>query len=132
MLNLSYVILYVQDVRRSVAFYRQVFGCQQKFISPEGDYAELASGTTTLAFAVHKLAASNLPQGYRHSRPDALPCGFEIGFESSDIAAVVQTALSAGATEYQPAEAKAWGQTVAYIRDPDGFLVAIGSPLTEQ
>jgi hypothetical protein len=29
----------------------------------------------------------------------------------------------------QPTKQKPWGQTVGYVRDPDGFLVEICSPI---
>jgi uncharacterized glyoxalase superfamily protein PhnB len=38
-------------------------------------------------------------------------------------------ALAAGAEAVRPPAVKPWGQTVAYLRDPDGFLVEPCSPL---
>ena len=130
--KISHTILYVQNVRRSMSFYQQTFGYQEKLISPTEDYGELATGDLTLAFATHNLAASNLAKGYYPCQPETAPPGFELCFETVSVDQVVEKALANGATEYQAMEQKSWGQTVAYLRDPDGFLVAIGSPVEPQ
>ena len=47
-----------------------------------------------------------------------------------DVPETIRTARSAGATiESEPVE-KPWGQTVAYIRDTNGFLVEICTPVS--
>lgn len=38
-------------------------------------------------------------------------------------------ALAAGATELRAPEAKPWGQTVSYVRCPDGTLVELCTPV---
>ena len=125
----AYTILYVRDVPRAMAFYQEVFALQEKFCSPEKDYGELATGSVTLAFARFELAASNLSRGFNRAEVKAMPFGIEIGFESDDVDGTVQKAIAAGATLYEQAQPKPWGQTVAYVRDLDGFLVEIGSPI---
>lgn len=115
-----------------MSFYQQTFGYQEKFISPTKDYGELTTGDLTLAFANHNLAANNLPKGYHACQPETPPPGFELCFETVDVEAVVKKALANGAKEYQTMEEKSWGQTVAYLRDLDGFLVAIASPITSK
>ena len=125
----AYTILYVRDVARAMAFYQEVFALQEKFCTPEKDYGELATGNVTLAFAQLELAASNLSRGFTAVDPAAPPLGIEIGFVSENIDATVQQAIAAGGTLYEPAQLKPWGQTVAYVRDRDGFLVEIGSPI---
>ncbi len=49
--TLGYTIFYVADVRATVAFFGEAFGLEPKFVTDEGDYGELATGATTLAFA---------------------------------------------------------------------------------
>ena len=127
----AYTILYVCDVPRAMAFYQQVFALQEKFCSPEKDYGELATGNVTLAFARFELAASNLSSGFVRADVKDKPFGIEIGFTSKDVEATVQKALAAGARLYEQAQPKPWGQTVAYVRDLDGFLVEIGSPMED-
>ena len=45
------------------------------------------------------------------------------------MAAAVTRAVQAGATLVQAPEAMPWGQTVAYVADPDGFLVELCTPM---
>jgi catechol 2,3-dioxygenase-like lactoylglutathione lyase family enzyme len=126
-MSFAYTILYVPDVERAAAFYETVFGLERGYVDPAGDYLALQSGSTTLSFAREGFVAGN---GVRFEtvRPDATPPGIEIGFEVDDVAAVYQRAVTAGARPwYEPAK-QPWGQTVSYVRDPNGFLVEIASP----
>jgi catechol 2,3-dioxygenase-like lactoylglutathione lyase family enzyme len=126
-MRFAYTILYVPDVERAAAFYETVFGLERGYADPEGNYLALQSGSTTLAFAREGFVANN---GVRFEpvRPDAPPPAIEIGFEVDDIATAYERAIASGATPwYEPAE-QPWGQTVSYVRDPNGFLVEIASP----
>jgi lactoylglutathione lyase len=64
MVKFGYTIFYVTDVTKSIQFYEDSFGVTRKFITPENDYAELATGNTTIAFASKELANSNLQNGF--------------------------------------------------------------------
>ena len=55
----AYTILYINDVAKTIAFYEEAFGFKRKFITPEGDYGELDTGATTIAFANLELASYN-------------------------------------------------------------------------
>ena len=54
-MKLGYVIVYVADVAASLAFYEAAFGLKRRMLTPEGDYGELDTGATTLAFAAQAL-----------------------------------------------------------------------------
>ncbi|RPD43695.1 MULTISPECIES: VOC family protein [Chitinophagaceae] len=129
MIKFAYTILYVADVDKSIAFYETAFGFARKFISPDGDYGELQVGETTLSFASVSLAQSNLKGGFRQSSLSEQPFGIEIGFATLDVAATIAQAVAAGAALLEPPKTKPWGQTVAYVRDPDGFLIEICTPV---
>ncbi len=64
-MQFGYTIIYVEDVRESLAFFEQAFGLQARFIDPTGCYGEVDTGATALAFAAHSLMADLLPEGYR-------------------------------------------------------------------
>ena len=49
--------------------------------------------------------------------------------EADDVPGAYATALDAGATAMQEPAEKPWGQTVAYVRDPNGTLVELGEPV---
>lgn len=131
MATLGYVIFYVADVEASVAFYERAFGLTRRFVSPENDYGELDTGATTLSFASSTLAMSNLERagGFARLDPAAPPPGASITLLADDVAAALTTALDAGATPYTEPTEKPWGQTVAYVRDLDGVLVELATPM---
>ena len=129
MVRFGYTILYVQDVEKSLSFYEAAFGCTRKFITPDGTYGELLTGETTLSFASVAFANSNFNGGFTESRRDAKPFGIEIGFVSDDVEAKLQNAIAAGGLLVVELQKKPWGQQVAYIRDLDGFLVEVCSPM---
>lgn len=130
MIKFAYTILYVQDVTKAVAFYENAFGFTRKFVTPENDYGELLAGETTLSFASTLLANSNLKDGFTESRLADKPFGIEIGFTTDNVAETVSTAIKAGATIVENPKTKPWGQTVAYVRDLDGFLIEICTPMS--
>ena len=117
-------ILYVADVAAAVSFYERAFGLSQGFAAPGGGYATLAGEGGELAFASHDQAAQGVGDEAR-----AAPAGFEIWIEAEDVPAAVERAVQAGAQLVAAPERKPWGQTVAYVRDPDGTLVEIGEPI---
>lgn len=130
MIRFAYTIVYVHDVSRSLQFYQSAFGLQTCFLHPSQTYGELDTGTTKLAFAAHTLAEGNLPDGYqRVDRSSAKPLGIEIAFMTEDVRATVAQAVAAGASMVVDVTEKPWGQTVAYLRDPEGTLIEICSPV---
>jgi lactoylglutathione lyase len=125
----AYTIVYVPDVARSVAFYQTVFGCAVRFMHESGQYAELDTGEVTLAFAGEALADLNLPAGYQRQSADRAPFGMELAFLTDEVDAAVGAAVQAGGQVLSPATEKPWGQVVAYVRDPDGVLLEIATPV---
>eukprot|EP01035_Chromulina_nebulosa_P035976 gene35976-48393_t len=124
-MQLAYTIVYVADVDASLGFYERAFGLARRFISPDGGYGELETGATALAFAQHDTARSNLGQDYVAADASAQPLGMEVGLVTPDVAAACERAVAAGATLLLPPTVKPWGQTVAYVRCPDGTLVEL-------
>ena len=122
-----YTILYVADVSRSLAFYRRCFGLDVGLEHPSGDYGELATGATKLAFSSRALMQS---LGKSPAIADPGAPVFEIAFETNDVATAFQRAVAAGATIVQEVRREAWGQTTSYVSDPDGYLVEICSPVS--
>ena len=128
-MRFGYAIAYVRDVEGSVAFYERAFGLKRRFVDEGGQYAEMETGETTLAFASNQLGRSNLPGGFRENDPAQPPAGVEIALLTDDVHAAFSSALAAGSTEVAGPKTKPWGQTVAYVRDLNGVLVEIASPM---
>jgi lactoylglutathione lyase len=129
MVKFAYTIFYVADVERSLTFYEKAFGFKRKFLAPGNEYGELSTGETTLSFAAISLAKTNLSNGFIESSPTGKPFGMEVGFTTDDVEKTFAQALKAGAIEVEKAKTKPWGQTVAYLKDPDGFLIEICTPM---
>lgn len=129
MIKFAYTILYVQDVTKTIEFYEKSFGFARKFVTPDNSYGELLTGETTLSFATTTLAKTSLKDGFIESSLSQKPFGIEIGFTTDDVEAAVKSAVDAGATLVAEPMTKPWGQLVAYVRDPDGFLVEICTPV---
>lgn len=129
-MKLAYILLYVRDVSRALAFYESAFGMTRRFLHESGQYAELETGATTLAFVAHAVARAQLPGGFEVNELTGPPAAFEIAFATTDVPAAYERAISAGATALAAPTTKPWGQTVAYVRDPDGHLVELCTPMS--
>ena len=129
MVKFGYTILYVSDVTKSIVFYEKAFGFTRKFITPENDYGELITGETTLSFVSKELANSNLKNGFLESDMNNKPFAIEVGLITDNVEATLEKAVKAGATITETPKQKPWGQTVAYLRDIDGFLIEICTPM---
>jgi len=128
-MKLGYTIIYVTNVGKSLTFFENAFGLTRRFLHESGDYGELNTGETTLAFASHELGAANFPDGFIAADTSEKPLGFEIAFIAPDVAAAHTKAINAGARECKAPETKPWGQVVSYVRCPDGTLVEICSAM---
>lgn len=128
-MKFAYTILYVENVSETIEFYEKAFGFSRKFITPENDYGELASGEITIAFASEALAKSNLKKGFEYISKSKKPFGVELAFTTENIETEFQQAIETGASEYEPIVEKPWGQKVGYLRDNNGFLIEISTPI---
>lgn len=124
-MQFGYTIVYVRDVEASLAFFERAFGLQRRFLHESGGYGELDTGRTALAFARHDVARGNLGHDYVAADASAAPLGVEIGLVTEDVAAACDRAVQAGAKLLAAPVRKPWGQTVAYVRTPDGTLVEL-------
>jgi catechol 2,3-dioxygenase-like lactoylglutathione lyase family enzyme len=120
----GYTILYVRDVAASLEFYERAFGLERRLLHESGQYAELDTGATALAFAAHSLAAESV-----RGLAQADPAGFEICLVDEDVEDAYVRAVEAGAEAVSGPEEKPWGQRTAYVRDLDGTLIEIASPM---
>ncbi len=128
-MRFGYTIAYVADPAASLDFFERAFGLVRRFLHESGGYGELDTGSTTLAFAQHAVARENLGRDYVAADTSAAPLGLEIGLLADDVPAAVQRAVAAGATLLRAPVHKPWGQTVAYVRTPDGTLVELCTPM---
>lgn len=128
-MKFGYTIVYVSSVTETLAFYKKAFGFETRFLHESGQYGELDTGETTLAFASHAMGEMNFGGQYQKTDPNAAPLGVELAFVTDDVASAYAKAVAAGAASIAPPTEKPWGQVVAYVRAQDGFLVELCSPV---
>lgn len=128
-MKFGYTIVYVPDVVQSLSFFEAAFGLRRRFLHESGTYGELDTGETTLAFADHALGDANVPGGLVRADASQHPLGVEIALVTDDVAAAHLQALQEGATELAAPLIKPWGQTVSFVRAPDGTLIELCTPV---
>jgi uncharacterized glyoxalase superfamily protein PhnB len=125
-MKLRYTILYVENVEKTLTFYTEAFGIPRAMLHEQGDYGELQSGETKLSFSSLELMKS---LGKNVLEKNGTADTFEIAFETDDVAVALANSLDAGAELVQNVEEMPWGQTTAYVRDLNGFLVELCSAI---
>ena len=128
-LKLGWVIVYVDEPTAASAFYERTFGLQAEFAAPDGSYAQLDTGPTKLAFASYGLGEKNFAGGVLRAAASGPPPNVEITLVTDDVDAALTRALDAGCELLAGAEDKPHGQRVAFVRDPFGTLVELGTPM---
>lgn len=117
----DYVVLIVEDLDRTLDFYCGVLGLRSGHRS--GDYAQLDTGATRLAFYTRRAMAATL--GMALIRPPLEAPGFELGFKVENVDAAYAELLAKGAPPVTAPTDRPWGQRTAYVRDPDGHLIEL-------
>ncbi|MEO1528415.1 MAG: VOC family protein [Planctomycetota bacterium] len=132
-MKFGYTLLYVTDVDATLDFYQAAFGLERKLYQAEGDqaYGELETGATTLGFASHAVAKSH-GFNYAETKPDGPLPAFEIALVTDDVQAAYDKAIEGGAKPVSEPTQKPWGQTVSYVKDINGFLIEVCSPVVEE
>lgn len=101
--RLSYVIKFVADMDRAVAFHRDALNLKLRFQSPE--WSEFDTGATTLAL---------------HAADERHPAGTcQLGFASDDLDALYAEREARGLGFTMPPTAQ-HGQRISRFVDPDG------------
>lgn len=129
-MNFGYTIIYVPDVESTMTFYKNAFNLEEHFLHESKQYGELNTGNTKIAFASNSLAQSNGVSFVENSTKNIAP-GIEIAFITSDVKQAYQHAVKQGATTIKEPSLKPWGQEVAYLRDINGIIVELCSPMGE-
>ena len=125
-MKLKYIILYVESVAATLKFYENAFGFKTRFMHDAGDYGELDTGDSTLAFSSLQLMSD---LGKNPQKPSSTAPVFEIAFETTDVSQSLHQAIDCGATLVQEVKVEPWGQTTSYVSDMNGFLIEICSPV---
>jgi lactoylglutathione lyase len=122
MARLTYAIVFVSEMGRSVAFYRDVLELPLKFQSPH--WTEFATDAVTLA--LHH--AERADKGAETSTV-AKAGSCQVGLTVTDLDAFHQALVARGVVCIQPPRLEDFGGKLAKYADPDGlpFTVSEGS-----
>ena len=124
--RVGYVILFVADLERSVAFYRDVLGVPFKL---QGDgYVEFA--TQGAKFGLYDRNRLGELTGQGVSRP--VEPGGEVVFLVEDVDAEAERLRVAGATILMGPVDRPWGHRTLHVEDPDGFVVELAVEIPRQ
>ena len=128
-MKLGYTIMYVESVADTIAFYERAFGFERGMVTPTNEYGELKTGDTRLAFAANAFVKTLTSVAFEEAGAAKAAPPMELGLVTNEVEAAFAKAVAAGATAVKAPEKKPWGQLVGYVRDNNGFLVEICSPL---
>ncbi len=102
-MKLAYVIKYVEDMDKAVAYFRDRLGLELRFQSP--GWSEFSTGETTLAL---------------HAASGSHPAGSSsIGFNADDLDAFYRRAKNAG-VEFTAEPTETFGRRIARFKDSEG------------
>jgi lactoylglutathione lyase len=129
-MRFGYTILYVENVEATLEFYERAFGLERRMLDDGKNYGELETGGTRLAFAANQFVRGFIPVPFAESGPTNAAPPIELGFVTEDVDSAFRQAMASGAAQVKSPEKKPWGQIVGYVRDLNGFLVEICSPMS--
>ena len=116
-------ILYVRDQQASAAFYRKIFRKEADLDVPGMTEFILAENVKLGLMPNHGIARI---LGVKVPHPDegsGIPrC--ELYLYADDLSFEYENALKAGARSLSPPALRDWGDTVCYLADPDGHVIA--------
>jgi lactoylglutathione lyase len=120
--RIGYVILYVDDLDRSIVFYRDLLGLAFKFA--QAGYAEFATEGTRLA--LHERA--RLPELIGRVAAGGDPA-VEIVFLVPDVNAEAERLRQAGTQILSGPVDRAWGHRTLHLLDPDAHVVELAQEI---
>jgi lactoylglutathione lyase len=120
--RLDYTILYVADLERSIAFYREALGLPFKF--EENGYAEFATEGTKFALYERGRLKELLGRDAGGDGPQG-----EVCFVVSDVNAEADRLKRMGIRILSGPKDRPWGHRTVHLLDPDGFVVELAQEI---
>jgi predicted enzyme related to lactoylglutathione lyase len=115
----GFPILVTADLPRLEAFYRTALDAERTFVFPgdggEVDYVTLDFDGTMLGIGREDTIAEE-------------PGFVSLWFYVDDVEDAYRRVLAAGGSSVAPPRTTPWGELVAEVRDPDGFLLYLAAP----
>lgn len=119
-------VIFVDDIRRSKAFYEEILG-----LEIEHDFGENVSFKRSISLwekdKAQKIIFDKVKQGIVPKDKDVM----ELYFEIKDIIKILQEVNKKNIKKIHGLKEEPWGQRVFRILDPDGFIIEIAEPMEE-
>jgi catechol 2,3-dioxygenase-like lactoylglutathione lyase family enzyme len=120
-LELTTIMLGVEDVARSKKFYADGLGCAVD--QDHGAFVSLKLGAGSTSLALYQREAAAQDAGVDPDGSGFRGCSFHYIVASSDLVdEVVGQAVAAGGTAVKEPAGAQWGGYFGYFSDPDGYL----------
>ncbi len=124
--KVDYIVVFVQNMTRSIDFYRKILQLPLRFSSPE--WTEFETGETTLA--LHGLGDGASPSANPNPKRKNVAGAAHIGFQVPNVQTVYEHLQSKGVNFSQaPTERPGEGILLAVAHDPDGLEISFSQPL---
>ena len=120
-LKMSTVMLGVEDLARSKAFYADGLGCPITGDYPQFVALDLGEGSSTLALYPREGAAQDAGVSPEGSGFRGVSFHFIVD-SSAEVDEVIGQAVAAGGSVVKDAADAKWGGYFGYFADPDGYL----------
>jgi lactoylglutathione lyase len=111
-------------------FYREVMGFKPRFNEPKGPYEEFETDGVTLALFDRKLMSQAIDSPFESAKTagtDRVVLCFAVANVDDAHAALAKRGVQFAAG---PTDRPDWSIRTAHLRDPDGNLLEINSPLS--
>lgn len=123
--RIDYVILYVEDLERSIQFYRDAIGLEFKL---HGDaYAEFATEGTKFALFERSKLPELIGSAAEAERSEG-PAG-EVLILVDDVDGEAERLRAAGVEPLTGPVDRAWGHRTLHVADPDGHVVELAQEI---
>jgi catechol 2,3-dioxygenase-like lactoylglutathione lyase family enzyme len=125
-LQVTAIMLGVEDLERSKAFYAEGLGCRIDQDYPQFVSISLGEGQPNLALYARDGAAADAGVDPAGSGFTGMSLHYIVA-SNEEVDEVMRTAVSAGARVVREAAAAQWGGYYGYFADPDGYLWKVAS-----
>lgn len=117
-------MLSTEDLERAIGFYRDLLGGAETYRFPEGEgavFVALRLGESEIGLG----AIGSAPPLHGQAQRPAQGHRIELCAYVDDVDAAVERLQAAGVPIVVEPVDQAWGERVAYVKDPDGNLVML-------
>jgi predicted enzyme related to lactoylglutathione lyase len=120
-LEMTAIMIGVEDIARSKAFYANGFGATIDQDHPHFVSFDLGAGSSTLCLYQREAAAQDAGVSAEGSGYRGVSFHYIVA-SSEAVDETINTAVAAGGSVVKAAEAAQWGGYFGYFSDPDGYL----------